>query len=46
MTTYVAMIAMLAYTIYFSVVQFDWKRAGVSGLVTVLIAYINRVNPK
>ena len=44
--TYVGMIAGVGMTAYWSFYSFDWKRAIIGGLCTLLIIYVNKVNPK
>jgi hypothetical protein len=44
--TYVGMIAGVTATAYWSFKEFDWQRAIIGGLCTLLIIYVNRMNPK
>ena len=46
MITYVGMILGVGMTAYWSFYSFDWKRAIIGGLCTLLIIYVNKVNPK
>ena len=44
--TYVGMIGAVGMTAYWSFIEFNWKRAIIGGLCTLLIIYVNKVNPK
>lgn len=46
MITYVGMILGVGITAYWSFIEFNWKRAIIGGLCTLLIIYVNKVNPK
>lgn len=43
--TYVAMLVATGFTVYWSLWNFDWKRAIIAGLLTVLLVHINKSNP-
>lgn len=44
--TYLAMLVCLGMTLYYNFIDFDFVKVLINALLTVLVIYVNRVNPK
>ena len=44
--TYLGMLVGVGMTAYWSFYSFNWQQALIGGLCTLLIIYVNKVNPK
>ena len=44
--TYLVMLVCLGMTLYYNFIDFDFVKVLINALLTVLVIYVNRVNPK
>lgn len=44
--TYLVMLVCLGMSLYYNFIDFDFVKVLINALLTVLVIYVNRVNPK